>query len=161
MICNFQHFSSHAGGETPSNSDVSTRNLYWRIWSGRSHPWVESTTNSQIRRRIHQVFDVAEARRRPRRVLPIPIVQVARREEAQRGCEDADAAPTNGGQREVHLRLLPPILYRQGASPWFLDSYDGMRTIEAEKVGLAKEAALALRPSSSLNIYYTNWPSKA
>ena len=38
-------------------------------------------------------------RRRPWRVLPIPIqvAQVARREEARRGREDADAAPTDGG----------------------------------------------------------------
>ena len=63
-------------------------------------------------------------RRLPRCVLPIPIVQVARRDEAQRGREDADAAPTNYGQREVQLRLLQQILYRQGASPWFLDAYE-------------------------------------
>ena len=54
-------------------------------------------------------------RRRPRHVLPIPIVQVARREEAQRSREDTDAAPTDGCQRGVQLRLLQPILYRQGA----------------------------------------------
>ena len=60
------------------------------------------------------------------RVLPIPIVQVARSEEAaaRRGREDADAAPTDGGQCEVQLRLLPQILYRQGASPGFLDAYE-------------------------------------
>ena len=58
------------------------------------------------------------------RMLPIPIVKVARREEALRGREDADAAPTDGGQCEVQLRLLPQILYRQGASPGFLDAYE-------------------------------------
>ena len=46
-------------GKTPSNSDVSTRNLYWQIWTDRSHPWVDSTTNSRIYRRIHRVFNVA------------------------------------------------------------------------------------------------------
>ena len=46
-------------GKTPSNSDVSTRNLYWQIWTDRSHPWVHSTTNSRIHRRIHRVFNVA------------------------------------------------------------------------------------------------------
>ena len=42
-------------------------------------------------------------RRRPRRVLPIEIVQVARGEEARRGREAVDAAPTAGGQREARF----------------------------------------------------------
>ena len=56
---------------------------------------------------------------RPRRVLPIPIVQVARGEEARRGSKDIDATLTAGGQREARLRLLLQILYWQGASPGF------------------------------------------
>ena len=51
-------------------------------------------------------------------MLPLSIVQVARGgEEARRGREDTDAAPTAKGQSEAPLRLLPPILYHQGASP--------------------------------------------
>ena len=34
------------------------------------------------------------------RVLPLPIFQVARGEEVLQGSEDADAAPSTGGQRE-------------------------------------------------------------
>ena len=52
-------------------------------------------------------------------MLPLPIVQVARGQEARRGREDTDAAQTDGCQRrsEAQIRTLPPILYRQGASP--------------------------------------------
>ena len=35
-----------------------------------------------------------------RRVLPLPIFQLARGEEVRQGSEDADAAPSTGGQRE-------------------------------------------------------------
>ena len=45
------------------------------------------------------------------------IVQVARGEEALQGREDADAALAACCQREAPLRLLPPIIYWQGASP--------------------------------------------
>ena len=56
-------------------------------------------------------------------MLPIQIVQFARGEEARRGREAVHAAPTAGGQREAQLRLLPPILDWQGASPGFLEAY--------------------------------------
>ena len=62
-------------------------------------------------------------RRRPRRVLPIEIVQVARGEEARQGREAVDATPTAGGQREAPLRLLLQILDWQGASHGFLEAY--------------------------------------
>ena len=58
-------------------------------------------------------------RGRPRRVLPIPIVQVARGEEARWGSEAVYAAPTAGGQREALLTLLQQILDWQGTSPGF------------------------------------------
>ena len=50
-------------------------------------------------------------------MLPLPLVQVEGGEEARRGREDADAAPTSCGQREMPLRLLLPILDWPGASP--------------------------------------------
>ena len=81
-------------GKTPSNSNVSTRNLYWQIWTDWSHPWVDSTTNSRRAGWIHTVFIVAGLGACC--VLQLPIVRVARGEEARRGCEDADAAPTAG-----------------------------------------------------------------
>ena len=58
-------------------------------------------------------------------MLPISIVQVEEKR------HDADARTLtqlgcSGGQREVLrlLRLLPPILYWEGALPGFLDAYE-------------------------------------
>ena len=43
--------------------------------------------------------------------------QLSKLQEQKRHSRGRYAAPTAGGQREAPLRLLPPILYRQGASP--------------------------------------------
>ena len=75
------YFSLHAGEDSnlsPSNRDVSTRNLYWQIWTDRSHLWVDSTTNSRRAGQTHW-------------------------EEALLGSKDTDAAPTAGSQGKAPL----------------------------------------------------------
>ena len=76
---------------------------------------LDSTTNSRIHRRIYRVFNVTCLGTCSQYQLS-KSRGVARREEARRCHEDADASPTDVCQRQV-LRLLQQILHWQGAPP--------------------------------------------
>ena len=88
----------------------------------RSHPWVNSTTNSQRAGQIYWVFLVTSLGASC--LLPLPIIQGKRHNKVAATAVNVDSMRTSGpwhsSQQAVAkqlLRLLPPILYQQGASP--------------------------------------------